>query len=92
MAGAVPAGDVQAEGKYGDRGGARVVDVEVTRAYAVRDDLPDDLADLSLPGRDVGQVRWAERAGLVQDDVGDLAVVGGPEGEDVDQPPEPVCR
>src|SRR5215472_14539476 len=92
VAGAIPAGHVEAEGQHGDGGGARVWDVEVARAYAVRDDLPDDLADLSLPRGDVGQVGWAERAGLVKDDVGDLAVVGGPEGQDVDQACEPVCR
>ena len=69
-----------------------VWDVEVARGDAVRDDLADDLADLSLPGGDVSQVGRAERAGLVQDDVGDLAVVGGPEGEDADQAREPVGR
>ena len=48
VAGAVPAGDVEAEGEYGDGGSARVWDVEVARAYAVCDDLPDDFQALRL--------------------------------------------
>ncbi|SRR5712691_6722712 len=65
VAGVIPAGDVEAQREHGDGGGAGVADEEVARAYAVRDDLPDDPADLSLPGGDVGQMLRAERAGLV---------------------------
>jgi hypothetical protein len=37
----VPARDVEAEREYGDRGGTRVIDVEVARAYALHDDSTD---------------------------------------------------
>jgi hypothetical protein len=53
VAGTVPAGHVEAQGQDGDGGGASVCHVEVAGFHAVRDDLADDLADLSLLGRDV---------------------------------------
>jgi hypothetical protein len=54
VAPAVPAGDVEAEGEHGDGGGAGVGDVEVAGVDAVGDELADDLADLPLPGANVG--------------------------------------
>lgn len=47
VAGTVPAGRVEAQGQDGYSGGASVWDVEVAGFHAVRDDLADDLADLT---------------------------------------------
>jgi hypothetical protein len=84
VAGTVPASHVEAQGQDGYRRGASVRHVEVAGFHAIRDDLADDLADFTLLGRDVRQVVSGECAGLVQDDMGDLAVVGVPDGEDSD--------
>jgi Tfp pilus assembly protein FimT len=54
VAGTVPAGHVEAQGQDGHGGGASVWHVEVAGFHAVRDELADDLADLTLVGRDVG--------------------------------------
>jgi hypothetical protein len=54
VAGTVPAGHVEAEGQDGDGRGASVRHVEFAGFHPVGDDLADDLADLTLLGRDVG--------------------------------------